>query len=142
MLYSNPTDKVKRLKSWLIFFFVAGIIFCVIGVILWSIVGGVVANPPYGSKCYQRGKYIHKANSFTYVYNSNNSIHCHDCIQTNNTSMYTTLNRCTTKFVLQSTWIDRLRRRYVSHKLQLKSHTINKGDGNHKDFRGRKELLG
>ena len=74
MLYSNPTDKVKWLKFWLVFLFVAGIIFCVIGVILWIIVGGVVANPPYGSKCYQRGKCIHKANSFTYVYNSYHAI--------------------------------------------------------------------
>lgn len=70
MLYSNPTDKVKWLKFWLVFFFVAGIVFCVIGVILWIVVGGVVANPPYGSKYCQRGKCIHKANSFTYMYNS------------------------------------------------------------------------
>jgi len=63
MLYSNSTDKMKWLKFWFFFLFVPGITFCVIGVILWIIVGGVVANPPYGSKCCQRGKCIH--NNYT-----------------------------------------------------------------------------
>ena len=41
--------------------------------------------------------------------------------------MYTTLNRCTTKFVLQSTWIDRLTRGYVSHNCNLKVTRLTKG---------------
>ena len=73
MLYSNPTDKLKWLKFWFFILFVPGIIFCVIGVILWIIVGGVVANPPYGSKCYQRGKCIH--NNYTQM--QGKTIHLH-----------------------------------------------------------------
>ena len=106
ILYSNPTDKLKWVKLPFIFLFVAGVSFGVPGVILWITVGAVVANPPYGSKCFQRGKYIHKANPFTYMYNTYHAVtvDCqHDCIQTNNTSMYTTLNRCTTSLVLQTT---------------------------------------
>ena len=109
ILHSNPTDELKWVEFPFIFLFLAGVCFFVHGVILWITVGAVVANPPYGSKCFQiRSVFTRQTHSLTCIIPTMHAVtvtvDCQpDCIQTKNTSMYTTLNRCTTSLVLLTT---------------------------------------